>query len=50
MPEAFNAFLKEKVETVSILVFEKDILASIPTQNYMVQAAGVMYSWSSWHG
>jgi hypothetical protein len=50
MPEAFNAFLQQKVETISILVFEKYILASIPTQYDMVQTPGVMYSWFSWHG
>jgi hypothetical protein len=50
MPEAFNSFLKEEVEAVTVLILEENILSAIPTENHMVQGTWVMYSWFPWHG
>ena len=48
--EALNPFLKEKTETASVLVIQKNIGAAIATQHDMIDCSGIMYAGFAGHG
>ena len=44
MLEPLNAFMKEEVQPVTIVILEENILARVPTQYHVVDSTRIMYS------
>jgi len=44
MPESFQTFLQEKIESVAIFISKENVITSIPTQDDVVGSSGDMQS------
>jgi hypothetical protein len=49
IPEALDAFLHQQEEPRTVTRIEEDVLAAIPTQNDVINGAGIMKSRFAWH-
>ena len=48
--EALDAFLHQQEKPRTVTRIEEDVLAAITAKNDVVNSAGIMKSWFTWHG
>ena len=49
-PKLFNGILKDQIKTVTIFVIKKNRIASVATENDMIDSRWIMYARFTSHG